>query len=194
MDRICVYCGSSTGSRDAYAEEAAHFGRTLAGRDLGLVYGGGDVGLMGVVADAALDAGGDVWGVIPDALAEHEMAHERVTHLEVVDSMHTRKQRMAELADGFVALPGGFGTLEELMEILTWAQLGFHRNPVGVLNVAGYFDPLVDFFDHQTAEGFVSESHRDMVVVADDADDLLDRFEAYEPPAVKEFLSEPEQT
>lgn len=194
MDRVCVYCGSREGRNPAYGEAAEALGRTLAERGLGLVYGGGDVGLMGVVADAALAAGGEVHGVIPEALSEREVAHRGLTSLDVVPSMHERKRRMADLADGFVALPGGFGTLEELLEMLTWAQLGFHRDPCGLLNVEGYFDGLVSFFDHQVGAGFVSEAHRGMLVVADDPEALLEGFEAYEPPEVKAFLRDPEQT
>ena len=194
MDRICVYCGSSAGRDPAYAEAARALGRTLAGRGIGLVYGGGHVGLMGAVADATLEAGGDVYGVMPQALVDREIAHEGLTELVVVDSMHERKARMADLADGFVALPGGFGTLEELMEVLTWAQLGFHRDPCGLLDVGGYYASLVEFFDHQVEAGFVSEEHRRMVVVADDADVLLDRFADYEPPDVKRFITDRDET
>lgn len=194
MDRICVYCGSSPGRDPAYREAAERFGRTLAERDLGLVFGGGHVGLMGAVADATLTAGGEAHGVIPAALEERELTHEGLTHLDVVESMHARKERMAELADGFVALPGGFGTLEELMEVLTWAQLGFHYKPCGVLNVAGYYSSLSSFFDQQVAAGFVAQDHRDMLIVADDADELLDAFAAYEPPPVKRWVTEEDQT
>lgn len=194
MDRICVYCGSSAGRDPAYVEAARTLGRTLAERGIDLVYGGGHVGLMGAVADATLDAGGDVYGVMPQALVDREIAHEGVTELVVVDSMHERKARMADLADGFVALPGGFGTLEELMEVLTWAQLGFHRDPCGLLDVGGYYASLVEFFDHQVEEGFVSDEHRRMVVVADDVDVLLDRFGDYEPPEVKQFITDRDET
>lgn len=194
MDRICVYCGSSPGRDPAYREAAVTFGRTLARRELGLVYGGGDVGLMGAVADAVLEAGGEAHGVIPGALLEREPGHEGLTTLEVVDSMHDRKARMVELADGFVALPGGFGTVEELMEVLTWAQLGFHADPCGCLNVEGYFDSLVEFFDRQVDAGFVSEAHREMVVVADDPDVLLDAFAGYEAPPVKQYITDEDQT
>ena len=186
MEFVCVYCGSNPGRDPAYVEAAEAFGRALAARDVGLVYGGGNVGLMGAVANAALDAGGEVYGVIPDALADRELAHREVTQLEVVGSMHERKRRMADLADGFVALPGGFGTLEELFEMLTWAQLGFHGDPCGLLNVEDYYGKLVAFFDEQTREGFVREDHRGMLVVTDDPEDLLDRFAAYVPPTVEE--------
>lgn len=194
MDHICVYCGSSEGRKPAYAKAARAFGRTLAARGICLVYGGGAVGLMGELADAALAAGGKAHGVIPEALQERELSHEGLTALDVVDSMHARKARMAELADGFVALPGGFGTLEELLEVLTWAQLGFHRNPCGLLNIDGYFDQLVAFLDHQTAEGFVRDEHRDLLVVAADAGELLDAFIAYDPPDVEKVITDEEET
>lgn len=188
MERVCVYCGSSSGSDPAYAEAARAFGRELAGRGVGLVYGGASVGIMGAVADSVLDAGGEAVGVIPEALEAKEQAHRGLTDLHVVDSMHARKQRMADLADGFVALPGGLGTVEEIFEVLTWAQLGFHRDPCGFLNVREYYADLVAFLDHATAQGFVSDSHRGMVVVEDDPATLLDRFEAYVPPAGKRWI------
>jgi uncharacterized protein (TIGR00730 family) len=192
MERICVYCGSRPGTDPAFVDAAEAFGRLLADRDLGLVYGGGDVGLMGAVADSALAAGGEVIGVIPEALFEREVAHEGVTDLHVVDSMHTRKRRMADLADGFVALPGGFGTLEELVEMLTWAQLGFHTDPCGLLNVSGYYDGLVSFFDAQVDAGFVEPSHRELLAVTDDPADLLDRFAAYESPVREQVVDDTE--
>lgn len=194
MERICVYCGASGGKREAYRTAAMQFGRTLVERDLGLVYGGGDVGLMGVIADTVLDAGGEVHGVIPQTLVDREQAHEGLTELDIVESMHDRKARMVELADGFVALPGGYGTLEELLEVLTWAQLGFHRDPCGLLDVAGYYEGLAAFFDHQVEEGFVSESYREMVVVAEDGETLLDAFERYEPPAVRQVVTDIDET
>lgn len=194
MDHICVYCGSSKGRKPAYAKAARAFGRTLAARGICLVYGGGAVGMMGELADAVLAAGGKAHGVIPEALQERELSHEGLTALDVVDSMHARKARMAELADGFVALPGGFGTLEELLEVLTWAQLGFHRNPCGLLNIDGYFDQLVAFLDHQTAQGFVRDEHRDLLVVAADAGELLDAFIAYDPPDVEKVITDEEET
>lgn len=192
MDALCVYCGSSPGENPAYVAAAEELGRALAERDVALVFGGGEVGMMGAVASATLDAGGEAYGVIPEALAEREHAHDGLTELEVVESMHARKARMAELADGFVALPGGFGTLEEIIEVLTWAQLGFHQSPCGFLNVAGYFDDLLSFFDHQREEGFVSDTHREMVVVADSVEDLFDSFERYDPPNVPEYVEESE--
>ncbi|WP_435096990.1 TIGR00730 family Rossman fold protein [Halarchaeum sp. P4] len=194
MDTLCVYCGSSPGDRPEYVEAATALGEALAARDVTLVYGGGRVGMMGAVADAALAAGGDVHGVIPESLEAKEVAHSGLTELKVVESMHARKARMAELADGFVALPGGFGTLEEIVEVLTWAQLGFHGNPCGFLNVAGYYDDLAAFFDHQTDEGFVEAKHREMVVFADDIEELLAAYESYDAPSIKSVLSDAEET
>jgi uncharacterized protein (TIGR00730 family) len=185
---VCVFTGSSAGVRPAYRDAAADLGRTLAGRDLALVYGGARVGLMGVVADAALAAGGRVIGVIPEALVGKEIAHTGLTELRVVASMHARKALMNDLADAFVALPGGWGTLEEFFEVLTWAQLGLHRKPCGLLNVDGYFDGLLAFADHATAEGFVRREHRAMLTVADTAAALLDRLADERPPVVEKWL------
>jgi uncharacterized protein (TIGR00730 family) len=185
MESLCVYCGSRAGDNPAYADAARSFGTLLAERGVTVVYGGGGVGMMGAVADAALDAGGEVVGVIPEALAAAEQAREGLTELLVVESMHERKRTMAERAEGFVALPGGFGTLEEIVEVLTWAQLGIHGKPCGLLNVAGYYDDLLAFFDHQHAEGFVDARHRGMVAVESDPEELLARFEAYRPPPVR---------
>ena len=189
MRRLCVFCGSTTGTDPRYRHAAAELGRLLASRGLGLVFGGGSVGLMGVVADAALAEGGDVVGVIPHALAARELAHRDVGDMRVVPSMHARKALMAELSDGFVALPGGLGTLEELFEIATWGQLGIHRKPVGVLNVAGYYDPLTALLDHAVAEGFVSAENRRLVVVDDSAASLLDRLLAQRPPEGPEWIT-----
>jgi uncharacterized protein (TIGR00730 family) len=174
--RLCVFCGSSFGASPLYADAARELGRRLVRRGIGLVYGGGDVGLMGVVADAVLAAGGPVWGVIPRALADREVAHRQLTSLEIVGSMHERKARMAELADAFLALPGGLGTLDEWFEVWTWAQLGIHAKPLGMLNVAGYFDPLLAFVDRTVDEGFVSPRHRGLVSVDGDPERLLDRL------------------
>ncbi|HLO76698.1 MAG TPA: TIGR00730 family Rossman fold protein, partial [Magnetospirillum sp.] len=168
MRRVCVFCGSSRGTNPAYAEAAAATGRLIAQRGLGLVYGGGDVGLMGIVANAALAAGGEVIGVIPDALMRMEVGNPNLTALHVVGTMHERKAMMAELSDGFIALPGGIGTLEELFEVWTWGQLGLHPKPLGLLDVAGYYDHLHAFLDHTVAEGFLKDRHRAMVAV--DAD------------------------
>lgn len=179
MRRICVFCGSKAGGREVYADHARRFGAALVRRGLGLVYGAGHVGLMGVVADAVLQAGGEVIGVIPQALVDKELAHSQLTDLRIVRTMHERKAMMAELADGFAALPGGYGTGDELFEILTWAQLGFHRKPIGVVNVGGYFDGLLAWLDHTVAEQFVKPPHRRLLLVAQDADELLDQFESH---------------
>jgi uncharacterized protein (TIGR00730 family) len=189
LKNICVYCGSSTGVRPDYAEAARAFGRLLTERGIGVVFGGGSVGMMGTVADAALEMGGEVIGVIPHALAAREVDHPGLTALHKVDTMHERKALMAELSDGFVALPGGLGTLEELMEVWTWVQLGIHRAPVGLLNVAGYFDGLLAFVDHAVAEGFVRPMHRDLLVVADTPLALLDAVAAWQPPDVPRWLN-----
>ncbi len=188
MKRICVFCGSSAGKAPAYLESAQATGRALARRGLGLVYGGGSVGLMGALADAALAAGGEVVGVIPKALQLRELAHAGLTTLHVVGSMHERKAKMAELAHGFVALPGGIGTLEEFAETLTWAQLGLHARPCGLLDVSGYYEPLIAFVDRAVTEGFLRPEHRKLMVVAQEPDALLDRFEAWEPPPVEKWL------
>jgi hypothetical protein len=177
---VCVFCGASSGRLAAYAEAARTFGAAVAGRGLGVVYGGGRVGLMGAVADGALDAGGQVLGVIPQELVERELAHPGLTELHVVGSLHARKALMAELSDGFVALPGGFGTLDELMEQLTWSQLGLHAKPVGLLDVEEYWRPLIAVARHATEEGFVREADLAAIAVADDADALLDRLSRLE--------------
>jgi uncharacterized protein (TIGR00730 family) len=174
--RVCVFCGASSGRLPAYAEAARAFGATAARRGLGLVYGGGRVGLMGAVADASLAAGGEVVGVIPQELVDRELAHGGLTELHVVGSLHERKALMAELSDGFVALPGGFGTLDELMEQLTWSQLGLHDKPVGLLDAAGYWRPLIALARHATQEGFVRESDLARIAVGDDPEALLDRL------------------
>jgi uncharacterized protein (TIGR00730 family) len=188
MQRVCVFCGSREGERAVYAEAARATGRALASRGLGLVYGGGGIGLMGQLADAALAAGGEVVGIIPGGLAVREVGHRGVTRLEVVPSMHARKARMAELADAFVALPGGLGTLEELAEIVTWAVLGMHAKPVGLLDVDGYYRPLLAFFDHAVAEGFVAEEHRRFVLTERTPEALLDAFDGFVPPVVRAWL------
>jgi uncharacterized protein (TIGR00730 family) len=175
--RVCVFCGASSGRLPAYADAARAVGSALARRGVGLVYGGGRVGLMGAVADAALAGGGEVVGVIPQELVERELAHSGVTDLRVVDSLHERKALMAELADGFVALPGGFGTLDELLEQLTWSQLGLHAKPVGLLDVEGYWRPLIELARHATEEGFVRESDLAAIAVATEPEALLDRLE-----------------
>lgn len=176
MRRLCVFCGSSIGGRPVYAEQARQLGKLLAAREIGLVFGGGHIGLMGVLADAVLAAGGETIGVIPRALVERELAHRSLTQLLVVETMHQRKARMAELADGFAALPGGFGTGDEFFEILTWSQLGLHTKPIGLLNTAGYFTPLLSWLDHMVAEGFLDSSHRRLVIETDSPESLLDRL------------------
>ena len=198
MKRICVFCGSNAGHDPRYRAEADRLGRLLAERGIELVYGGGNVGLMGVIADACLGAGGTVIGVIPEALIGKEVAgrvvdHRGLTRLEVVDSMHTRKARMAELADGFIALPGGFGTFEEFCEVLTWGQLGFHVKPMGLLNVNGFYDPLLALFERAVAEGFLREENRAMALAADDIESLLTALAAYRPEPVSKWLKEAQQ-
>ena len=188
MRRVCVYCGANRGRDPAYAEAARAMGRALAQRGIELVTGGGRVGLMGVVADAALEAGGSVVGVIPQALMKRELAHAELSELIVTASMHERKAKMAELADGFIAMPGGLGTYEELFEIWTWAQLGWHHKPCGLLNAAGFYDKLVAFLYGATDDQFLKPEHRAMLVVDGDADRLLDRFAAYTPPVVTKWI------
>jgi len=188
VNRVCVFCGSSAGARESYAAAARAMGRALAERDLGLVYGGGRVGLMGILADAVLEAGGAVTGVIPHALMAREVGHRGLTELRVVRSMHERKALMADLADGFVALPGGFGTFEEFCEVLTWSQLGIHPKPCALLNVDGYYDTLLALFEHAEREGFVKPSHRAMVLQETDPARLLEAMEAFRPPATSRWI------
>ncbi|HEX5365415.1 MAG TPA: TIGR00730 family Rossman fold protein [Acidimicrobiales bacterium] len=186
LQRVCVFCGSSDGARPGYRAAAERLGEALAGRGIGLVYGGAHVGLMGRLADACRAAGGAVTGVIPRSLVEAEVAHTGLDDLRVVGTMHERKALMAELADGFVALPGGFGTLEEFCEVVTWSQLGLHTvpKPCGLLDVEGYFDPLVALFDRGVSEGFVRPAHRRLVLTAGDPDRLLDDLATWVPPPV----------
>ncbi|MGY2046578.1 LOG family protein [Methylobacterium sp. JK268] len=186
--RLCVFCGSSDGALPHYREGAEALGRHLALSGVGLVYGGGKVGLMGAVADAALAAGGHVTGIMPRALVEKEIGHEGLSDLRVVASMHERKAMMADLADGFVALPGGLGTFEELFEVWTWAQLGYHRKPVALLNVGGFYDGLLAFLDEVVQQGFVRAPHRAMLLVGTTPEDLLARIRAYEPPNVVKWV------
>lgn len=176
MKSIGVFCGAHTGDDPVFRDHAAEFGRLCARRGIQIVYGGGHIGLMGVVADAAMREGGRVIGVIPRDLRDREVAHGSLTTLHVVDGMHERKALMGALSEAFVALPGGLGTLEELFEVLTWAQLGFHGKPCAILNVAGYFDDLLAFLDHGAARGFIAQVHRDLVRVADDAEAVLKRL------------------
>lgn len=182
MKRLCVFCGSSAGARPAYAAAASELGEALAARGIGLVYGGGSVGLMGALADAALARGAEVIGVIPRPLARRELAHTGLSEMHVVDSMHARKAKMASLVDGFIALPGGLGTFEETLEILTWSQLGIHRKPVGILNVAGYYDGLLRMLTHAVREGFVRREYFELLLFAETASDLLEAITAWTPP------------
>jgi len=191
--RICIFAGSNPGGRPEYVEAARAVGRHLAERGLGMVYGGGGVGLMGAAADGALGAGGEVVGVIPQSLFRKEIAHRGLSELRVVSSMHERKALMAELSDGFIALPGGLGTFEELMEILTWAQLGAHDKPVGALDVAGYYAPLRALLEHGVEEGFVRPQHARLLHIAPSVDELLSAFEVYEPPSLARWIT-PEAT
>jgi uncharacterized protein (TIGR00730 family) len=187
--RLAIFCGSNPGVRPDYVDAARSLGRLLAQRGIGVVYGGSNVGLMAALADAMQDERGDIIGVIPRMLVEREVANTALSDLRIVDSMHQRKAMMVELADGFIALPGGIGTLEEFFETWTWAQLGMHAKPCGLLNVAGYFDPLLEFLDHAVAERFVRDVHRSMVVVESDPTALLARFESYEPPRVVKWIN-----
>lgn len=189
MRRLCVFCGSSVGNQAAYIEAAEAMGRLLAKRRIGLVYGGGHVGLMGVIANAVLDGGGEAIGVIPQALFDREIGHTGITDLRVVDSMHTRKAMMAELADAFVALPGGVGTFEEFFEAVTWTQLGLHRKPCGLLNVAGFYAPLAAFIDQAVSEGFIKPIHRAAIVVDDDPERLLDTLGTIDVPDVPKWIT-----
>ncbi len=198
MKSLCVFCGANAGNKPVYRAAAENLGRLLASRGIQLIYGGGNVGLMGAVADACLDAGGTVIGVIPQALMGKEVEgrpvdHRTLTRLEVVDSMHTRKARMAELAEGFIAMPGGFGTFEEYCEILTWGQLGFHTKPIGLLNIAGYYDPLLAMFDHAAAEGFLRAQNRAMALSDSDPEALLAAMLAFRPEPVSKWLKEERQ-
>jgi uncharacterized protein (TIGR00730 family) len=192
VNRICVYAGSNAGGRPEYTKSAQELARALVGRGIDVVFGGGNVGLMKVVADATMDAGGRVVGVIPEALMAREVGHRGVTELRVVASMHERKAMMADLSDGFVALPGGFGTIEEIVEIATCGQLGLHTKPFGLLNTAGFYDALVDFFDHAVQEGFLRPQHRESLLVADDPDSLLDAFARWQPQQVHKWIDRDE--
>jgi uncharacterized protein (TIGR00730 family) len=188
MRRLCVFSGSSPGGHPDYAQAAAELGRVLAAEGIGLVYGGAHVGLMGTVADAALEGGGHVIGVIPQSLVDREIAHPGISDLRIVESMHERKALMADLSDAFVALPGGVGTLEELFEVYTWNQLGLHAKPLGLFNVRGYFDGLARFLDHAVAERFVTPKHRAMLLVDEDLGALLDGLDAWEAPTQPKWI------
>jgi uncharacterized protein (TIGR00730 family) len=188
MKRLGVFCGSSVGSSPAFTDAARSLGEALAARGMELVYGGSHVGLMGVVADAVLAGGGKVIGVLPRFMADKELAHPSLTQLHLVDTMHERKQLMAELSDGFVALPGGFGTFEEIFEAITWNQLHLHPHPCGLLNVAGYYDPLLEFLRGATVSGFIRRAHFESLIVATTPDDLLARFAAYQPATSEKWF------
>ena len=182
MKRIAVYCGSNQGVRPEYAAAAEQLGTLLAQEKIELVYGGGMVGLMGIVADAALKHGGHVIGVIPEKLVIKEVVHEKLPDLRVVKNMHERKALMAELSDGFIALPGGYGTFEEFFEVLAWSQLGWHRKPFGLLNIAGYYNHLMAFLDQAQGEGFIRPQHRELVLVESSAEKILERMKNFKPP------------
>ncbi|PFP32599.1 TIGR00730 family Rossman fold protein [Priestia megaterium] len=189
MKRIAVFCGSSNGASDLYIQGAKDLGKELAKRNISLVYGGASVGVMGAVADAVLEAGGHVIGVMPTFLEEREISHKNLSELIVVESMHERKAKMAELVDGFITLPGGPGTLEEFFEIFTWAQLGLHRKPCGLLNINDYYTPLISLFNHMTEEQFLQEKYRSMALVDTEPQGLLDQFNTYQPPSVKTYIT-----
>ncbi len=184
MKRICVFCGSSAGLRPEYSRAAEELGKELVRNDIALVYGGGRVGLMGKIAQTVLECGGEVTGVIPKALAEREVAYTELTDLRIVSSMHERKALMTELSEGFIALPGGLGTIEELFEVLTWGQLSIHLKPCGLLNIEGYFNKLIEFVDHSVREKFIAKEHRNMILIDNSAAGILRQFNEYEPPRI----------
>ncbi len=188
MNRLAVFCGSKDGAHPVFREAAGTLGQALAARDIGLVYGGSRVGTMGAVADATLAAQGQAIGVLPHFLQEKELAHPGLTELHLVHSMHERKAKMSELADGYIILPGGPGTMEEFFEVFTWAQLGLHEKPCGVLNIDGYYDPLIALFDTMERQGFLIPEHRAMLIVESDPNRLLERFATYEAPRVKTYM------
>jgi uncharacterized protein (TIGR00730 family) len=192
--RLCIFCGSSPGARPGYAAATAELAQLLAARGIGIVYGGASVGLMGLLADTAMEAGGEVIGVIPESLEDKEIGHQGLTHLRVVASMHERKALMAELSDGFIALPGGSGTLEELFEVFTWSQLGLHRKACALLNVEGYYDGLAAFLDHAVDERFLRAEHRAMLLCERTPAAVLDALEAFEPPVVDKWIDRASQT
>ncbi len=192
INKLCVYCGSSPGKNPAYSQAAIQLAQIMCEHGISLVYGGAAVGVMGVVADAVLEAGGEAIGVIPKSLAVKEVAHENLSELHVVASMHERKAMMAELADGFIALPGGWGTLGEIFEILTWAQLGFHDKPCGLLNIEGYYDGLIGFLENSFEQEFVNQLCRPMLMTAEEPTALLDQFASYRAPKVRKWVGEDE--
>ncbi len=188
MKKICVYCGSSPGRRPEYIDSAKALARELLARHIGLIYGGASVGIMGEIADTVLAGGGEVIGVIPQSLVDKEVSHSGLTELKIVNSMHERKAVMAEISDGFIALPGGLGTIEELFEVLTWSQLGFHKKPCALLNIKQYYHSLSLFLDHAVKEKFVKPIHREMLLVEEDPAILLDAMKEYSPPAVDKWI------
>lgn len=190
MKYLAVFCGSSNGSSDVYREGAIQLGKELAEREITLVYGGASVGIMGTVANAVLENSGQVIGVIPKMLEDREISHPNLTELMVVDSMHERKNKMANLADAFIALPGGPGTIEEFMEVFTWAQLGLHQKPCGLLNINHYYDPLVSFFNHMADHQFLNENYRSMAIVDSSPKSLIEKFYSYQPPSVKTYVKQ----
>jgi uncharacterized protein (TIGR00730 family) len=193
IKKLCVFCGSSAGNRPIYRDIAERLGRHLAGSGITLVFGGGRVGLMGVLADSILQSGGEVIGVMPRPLAEKEIAHSSLTQLHIVETMHERKALMADLADAFVLLPGGFGSWEEFCEVVTWLQLGMHRKPCGILNIAGYYDSLLALTAHAVAEGFLGPAHKEMVIVQDSVEQLLSELNTAPLPSVAKWVSSRER-
>lgn len=192
MKSICVFCGSNPGANPVFMETAEKLGLFLVEKNVGLVYGGGRVGLMGKIADTVMANGGNVIGIIPKSLSDKEVAHQGLNELHIVDSMHTRKAMMADFSDGFIALPGGFGTFEELCEIITWAQLGFHAKPCGLLNIEGYYDPLVKLFDTATKERFVRPEHRKLVLIENEIERLFELMVNFKSPDIKKWLERDE--
>lgn len=190
--RLCVFCGSRTGTNHAHVEAAEKLGKLFLKENIGLVFGGGQIGLMGVISNTILKGGGEAIGVIPSGLAKKEVAHEQVSELHVVNSMHERKATMAGLTDGFIAMPGGLGTLEEIAEVLTWSQLGIHQKPCGLLNVDGFYDAFLDFLDHATGNGFLHTEQRQLIISEEAPEALLKRMKAYEPPAQTRWLTKRE--
>lgn len=188
MKRITVFCGSNSGTEEIYTTQATLLGQTLAKRNIELVYGGANVGLMGAVADGVLNAGGKAIGVLPNFLRSKEIAHKQLTELIIVDTMHERKTKMNDLSDGVIALPGGFGTLDELFEMLTWGQLGLHKKPIAILNIGGYYDALIVFVQTMTDKGLLKEVNQQMLLVSDSIDELLDKMENYVPPTVGKWI------
>lgn len=188
MKSITVFCGSNSGFRTEYAEAARILARLFAARGIRLVYGGGNVGLMGIIADEVMRAGGEVIGIIPESLDKREVGHRTITELRIVGSMHERKAQMAELADGFIAMPGGIGTFEEFFEILTWAQLGFHEKPCAVLNIAGYYDGLLALCDNAVREGFVRQAHRELILEDSDPQKLLEKMSSFKPQPLTKWI------